>query len=184
MVVLYQQFQTMAVLRRPETTGRVTVATMRDFMITSPNGNIFRVTGPLCGEFTGHRWIPHTKASDAEPCCFSLICALNKRLSKQSWGWWFETPSRSLWRHCNDFEELCPSHPNISHSIETKCRHINEIFTIVWNGIWQFHHFFSFPCTDLVPSSLRQNDVTTLFSRNIQFLLGGKIWITIVLLIN
>ena len=32
---------------------------------------------------------------------FSLICALNKRLSKQSWGWWFETPTRSLWRHCN-----------------------------------------------------------------------------------
>ena len=28
---------------------------------------------------------------------------LNKRLSKQSWGWWFETPSRSLWRHCNVF---------------------------------------------------------------------------------
>ena len=26
---------------------------------------------------------------------------LNKRLSKQWWGWWFETPSRSLWRHCN-----------------------------------------------------------------------------------
>ena len=26
---------------------------------------------------------------------------LNKRLSKQSWSWWFETPSRSLWRHCN-----------------------------------------------------------------------------------
>ena len=34
---------------------------------------------------------------------FSLIWALNKRLSKQSWGWWFETPSRSLWRHCSDF---------------------------------------------------------------------------------
>ena len=32
---------------------------------------------------------------------FSLICSLNKRFSKQSWGWWFETPSRSLWRHCN-----------------------------------------------------------------------------------
>ena len=25
---------------------------------------------PLCGEFTGHRWIPHTKASDAELWCF------------------------------------------------------------------------------------------------------------------
>ena len=34
-------------------------------MITSSNGNIFRVTGPLCGEFTGHRWIPLTKAIDA-----------------------------------------------------------------------------------------------------------------------
>ena len=32
---------------------------------------------------------------------FSLICALNKRLSEQSWGWWFETQSCSLWRHCN-----------------------------------------------------------------------------------
>ena len=30
--------------------------------------------------------------------CFFVICALNK----QSWGWWFETPSRSLWRHCNN----------------------------------------------------------------------------------
>ena len=28
---------------------------------------------------------------------------LNKRLSKQSKGWWFETPSRSLWRHCNEY---------------------------------------------------------------------------------
>ena len=28
--------------------------------------NGFRVTGHLCGEFTGHRWIPRTKASDVE----------------------------------------------------------------------------------------------------------------------
>ena len=26
---------------------------------------------------------------------------LNKRLGKQWWGWWFETLSRPLWRHCN-----------------------------------------------------------------------------------
>ena len=26
---------------------------------------------------------------------------LNKRLSKQSWGWWFKTLSFPLWRHCN-----------------------------------------------------------------------------------
>ena len=35
-------------------------------MMTSSNGNIFCVTGPLWRESTGHRWIPHTKASDAE----------------------------------------------------------------------------------------------------------------------
>ena len=40
------------------------------FMMTSSNGNIFRVTGHLCGEFTGPRWIPRTKASDAELWCF------------------------------------------------------------------------------------------------------------------
>ena len=27
---------------------------------------------------------------------------LNKRLSKESWGWWFVTSSGSLWCHCND----------------------------------------------------------------------------------
>ena len=60
------------------------------YKMTLSNGNIFRVTGPLCGEFSGHRWIP-----------FTLFCVLNKRLSKQSSGWWFGTPSRSLRRHCN-----------------------------------------------------------------------------------
>ena len=30
-------------------------------MMTSSNGNFFRVTGLLCGEFTGHQWIPSTK---------------------------------------------------------------------------------------------------------------------------
>ena len=39
-------------------------------IMTSPNGNIFRVTGPLYGEFTSHGWIPRTKASDAELLCF------------------------------------------------------------------------------------------------------------------
>ena len=66
-------------------------------MMMSSNGNSFRVSGPLCGEFTGHRWIPLTKASKAELWFFSLICTLNE----QSWDWWFETPSPSLWRHCN-----------------------------------------------------------------------------------
>ena len=56
-------------------------------MMTSSNGNIFRVTGHLCGEFTGPRWIPRTKASDAELWCFSLICVrINDRVNKLEAG--------------------------------------------------------------------------------------------------
>ena len=40
------------------------------YIMTSSNGNIFHITSLLCGEFTGDRWIPYTKASDAELWCF------------------------------------------------------------------------------------------------------------------
>ena len=50
---------------------------------------------PVTGEFPTQR--PVTRSFDV-----SLICALNKRLSKQPWGWWFETSSSSLWRHYNE----------------------------------------------------------------------------------
>ena len=39
-------------------------------MMMSSNGNKFRITGHLCREFAGHRWIPRTKVSDAELWCF------------------------------------------------------------------------------------------------------------------
>ena len=38
-------------------------------MMTSSNGIIFRVTDPLCGEFTGNRWIPTTTASGSGLWC-------------------------------------------------------------------------------------------------------------------
>ena len=49
---------------------------------------------PVTGEFPAQR--PVTRRLDV---FYDL--RLNKRLSKQSWGWWFETPSRPLWRNCN-----------------------------------------------------------------------------------
>ena len=67
--------------------------------IWTHNTNISRVTGPLCGDFTGRRWIPRTKACDAELWCF--LWSAPWILSKQSWGWWFETSSHLSWRHCN-----------------------------------------------------------------------------------
>ena len=69
-------------------------------MMMSWKGNIFHVTG-LCarnalvtGEFPAQK--PVTRSFDV---FFDL--RLNKPLSKQLWGWWFEMPSHSLWRHCN-----------------------------------------------------------------------------------
>ena len=36
----------------------------------------------------------------------SFDLCLNKRLRKQSWGGWFETLSRPLWRHCNGWAKI------------------------------------------------------------------------------
>ena len=49
---------------------------------------------PVLGEFPAQR--PVTRSFDV-----SFDLRPNKRLSNQSWGWWFETPSCPLWRHCN-----------------------------------------------------------------------------------
>ena len=68
--------------------------------MTSSNGSIFRVTGPFCGEFTGPGEFPAQRPVTRSFNVFFDLC-LNKRLRKQPWGWWFETPSWSLWRHRN-----------------------------------------------------------------------------------
>ena len=58
-------------------------------MVTLLNGNIFRLTGPLWGEFTNHRWIPPTKAG----LMFSLICATTTN------GWVNNRDAGDLRRH-------------------------------------------------------------------------------------
>ena len=54
-----------------------------------------------------HRWpmnSPH-KGQWCRALIFFFDLCLNKRLNKQSWGWWFEMPSCSLWCHCNAYKE-------------------------------------------------------------------------------
>ena len=41
--------------------------------MTSWNGNIFRITGPLWGESTGNRWIPLTQGKSRRALMFSLV---------------------------------------------------------------------------------------------------------------
>ena len=54
---------------------------------------------PVTGDFPSQR--PVTQSFDV---FFDL--RLNKRLNKHSRCWWFETPSRPLWHHCNDIRTL------------------------------------------------------------------------------
>ena len=68
---------------------------------------------PVTGEFPSQRTV--TRSFDV---FFDL--RLNKRLSKQWWGWWIETPLRPSWRHCNDI--LIPS--------KTKKLILSIIFTL------------------------------------------------------
>ena len=70
------------------------------YIMTSSNGSIFRVTGlcagnsPVSVDFPAQR--PVTRSFDI----FLFDLRLNKRLSEQPWGSWFETSSCPLWRHC------------------------------------------------------------------------------------
>ena len=52
------------------------------FMMTSSNGNILRVTGPLCGEFTGPGEFPAQRPVTRSFDVFFDL-RLGKRLSKQ-----------------------------------------------------------------------------------------------------
>ena len=90
----------------------VTVLVTQSYMMASSNGNIFRVTGPLCEEFTGPGEFPTQRPVTRSFDVFFDL-RLNKRVSKQPWGCWFETPSWSLWRQYNDIQYI----PRIMHAV-------------------------------------------------------------------
>ena len=69
---------------------------------------------PLCGEFTGDRWIPRTKASNAEN--FSI--------------WW---------RHHDILTPPCLSNPIYWCHLSMKCAQ-----WIYWTATWETIHFYSF----------------------------------------
>ena len=131
-------------------------------MMTSSNRNIFRVTGHLCEEFTGPRWIPRTKASDAELWCFLWFAPRpDKWLSKQSWGWWSEMPSSSLWRNRNETAStpseklafiLRQGPPPSKHGWAMNSWHLLlrwlfiSIFYLVRKGPWQWKWLINKKC--------------------------------------
>ena len=80
---------------------------------------------PVTGEFPSQR--PVTQSFDV---FFDL--RLNKWLSKQSWCWWFETPSCQLWLHCN---VIYISTLNTLHCIDTV--NVHDIYQWPWSAkVW------------------------------------------------
>ena len=70
---------------------------------------------PVTGEFPTQR--PVTRSFDV-----FFYLRPNKRLSKQWWGWWFETPCSSLWRHTLKTRSVYPT-------IAVMSKHMKYILT-------------------------------------------------------
>ena len=80
---------------------------------------------PLTDEFPAQR--PVTRSFDV---FFDL-----RLLSKQWWGWWFETPPRPLWRHCNGQSEPHKGYYLIQVSL-ARCITNRVILSSVLSMIW------------------------------------------------
>ena len=86
---------------------------------------------PVTGEFSAQR--PGTRSFDV---FFDL--RLNKQLSKQSWGWWFATPSCPLWRHCNVCRLLLVPLSNPCPQCLYRCFMTSEQW--IWYPFHRTHH--------------------------------------------
>ena len=111
----------------------------RIYMMTSSNGfyallALYAGNSPITGEFP------------SRPLCFGVFfdLRLNKRLGKQSWRWWFETPSCSLWRHYNDvIKRQIAFYVNYaSHSASFNYNHHNAPDDNLWSKVKTLSSFF------------------------------------------
>ena len=121
-------------------------------MMTSSNGSIFRVTGHLCGEFIGPRWIPTQRPVTRSFDVFFDL-RLNKRLSIQSWGWWFDSDSDSDRGVFN-----IKLHTKVLHQvyIAKQYEHIEQIRT------WQEQKYLLGTSTKIIADRFRRGHPGTL----------------------
>ena len=102
---------------------------------------------PVSGEFPAQ--MPVTRSFDV---FFDLHP--NKRLIKQWWGWWFETPSCPLWRHRNA-RVCCVSTRLLVNTVQC---HYNAVI------------FFSKTFT-------KKSTIARPWGRGMGFLLGFRLWL-------
>ena len=93
-------------------------------MMTSSNRNIFHILALCAGNSLVIGKFPSQKPGTRGLDIFFDLC-LNKQLSKQLWGWCFEMPSHSSWRHCN----VC--------STTQSAFQVEELMTLFKEHIWK-----------------------------------------------
>ena len=114
-------------------------------MRTSSNENISALlalcagNSPVAGEFPTQR--PVTRNFDV-----SFDLRLNRQLSKQSWDWWFETQSCSLWRHCIAIKNLL-NFSTIAQSFymnDFLYKNVSLLTTVIFTvmGIVEMYHLY------------------------------------------
>ena len=122
---------------------------------------------PVTGEFPSQR--PVTQSFDV-----FLDLRLNKPLSKQSRGWWFETLSRPLWRHCKDFRSSTPGGniwwtqqvPMDIHSLVMKNTLqkekvvINQVVSVMYRIYIQMHMRYGSACDAVFPDNIHFITIT------------------------
>ena len=90
---------------------------------------------PVTGEFPTQR--PVTRSFDVY---FDL--RPKERLSKQWWGWWFETLSRSLWRHRNGLGDNWYDTYDYKAAADRSCMFtLNDVAMTVTSRYWQIFKF-------------------------------------------
>ena len=112
------------------------------------NGNIFCVTGPLWGEYTGHRYIPLTKASGLEFGYFLWS-------AEQTNGWANNRTTANSWRHRAHYDVTVMNLQVVSRPREQSCdcRTACEVILKAMGKInwmlpyWQPHVIKRGPCT-------------------------------------
>ena len=97
-----------------------------------------------------------------------LDMRLNKRSSTQSWGWWLETPSCPVWRHCNDVIQYLTSNQFFDNFKMQKICKMVKIYWVtptVGNGKAVIDYFVVIRLS----SQPQLQPVTTLWSQMIPF---------------
>ena len=113
------------------------VVQKRDDMMTSSNGNIFRVTGHLCGEFTGE-----FKGQWRGALISSLICV---RIN----GWVNNREAGDLRRHRAHYDVI------VMHRYRV-CDSVSKIFTgVCWALLWSYHQSRMIRSDSLIPPQLK-----------------------------